>query len=529
MSKPLDAVVVGAGHNGLVAAVMLARAHKNVLVIEASETAGGGVRTEALTQQGFRHDVCAAVHPLGVASPAFTALSLTDYGLEWLHPEVALAHPLDAPGPHGAHLVRCLDATAEALGDDADAYRRLLTPFVTHWDRLAQLFLAPPAAWGGIARAVVGSSPSFGWPELLRAAGNFALPAGLLAKLRFAQPTTRALLTGCAAHSFLPMSAPGTAGMGLVLAASAHRGGWPFAAGGSSAITDALLAALRDAGGRIEFGQPVRSLAELPRATTTLLNLTAPAAARLLDATDWKRLVRDGPRADDVRHRLARSAPASKVVKIDYALDAPIGWTYRPARRAGTVHLGGTAEEIAATEHACADAQHAPPVGSLPFTLVTQPSTVDASRAPASKHAVWVYAHLPYRHPHDQVLSGPSGSSVSWSDLTWSGSVSGAQLADLVEAQIERFAPGFCDLVVGRHVKSPAEMEAVNANYAAGDITGGSLGLAGLAFRPRFTKNPYRIAPGLYLCGASTSPGPGVHGMSGYHAARHMLAAELRS
>ncbi len=529
MTKPLDVVVVGAGHNGLVAATMLARANKDVLVLEAGDAPGGGVRTEALTLDGFRHDVCAAVHPFAVASPAFAALSLADYGLTWLHPEVVLAHPLDAPGGHGVMAARCLETTADRLDIDREAYRSLLAPFVRHWDQLANMFLAPPATWPGVARAQVRSNLRVGWADVLRAARAFASPLARLSTYRRAQPTMRALLAGCAAHSFLPLSAPGTAGMGLVLLASAHRHGWPFAAGGSGAITDALVAALADAGGRIELGQPVRSLADLPSAKTTLLNLTTQNAGTLLSATDWKRRVRSGPGADDARHRLARKARASKVVKIDYALDGAIPWKYRPARRAGTVHLGGSADEIAATEHACADAQHAPPVGSLPFTLVTQPCVVDPSRAPASKHTAWVYAHLPYRHPHDQVLTGPSGSSVSWSELTWSGSVSGEQLAQLVESQIERFAPGFSRLVAARHIKSPAEMEAVNANYPDGDITGGSLGAAGVLFRPRLTKNPYRLATGLYLCGASTPPGPGVHGMSGYHAAREMLAAELSS
>lgn len=528
VSQPLDAVVVGAGHNGLVAATMLARAGKNVLVVEAAETPGGGVRTEALTLEGFRHDVCAAVHPLAVASPAFSALSLTDYGLEWRHPEVVLAHPLNAPDGHGAHLTHDLTETAKALGSDGAAYERLVGSLVEHWDDLATALLAPPARWLDAARALVGRG-GLRWRDLCGAAATFGAPAGLLARSLFNGAEARALIGGCAAHAFLPLSAPGTGGMALTLLALAHRNGWPFAAGGSGAITDALVAAFVDAGGRLECARRASSLDDLPHATTTLLNLTRANAARLIGATDWKRLVRRGPGAAEVARRLRRSAPASKVVKIDYALDGPIRWTYRPARRAGTVHLGGTLEEIAAVEHGCADAQHAPPVGSLPFTLVTQPSTVDASRAPAGKHIAWVYAHLPYRHPHDQVLVGPSGSSVSWSQLTWSGSVSGAQLAELVEAQIERFAPGFSDLVLARHVKSPGEVEAANANFPAGDITGGSLGVAGLAFRPRFAKNPYRLAPGLYMCGASTPPGPGVHGMSGYHAAAAMLRGELAS
>ncbi len=483
--------MVGSGPNGLVAAVTLARAGCQVTVIEAADQLGGGMRTEALTLPGFLHDVCSAVHPLAVASPAIQALNLEQYGLQWLHHEVVATNPL--AGGSGATLYRDLNRTANELGVDQDAYLRLLERMLAAWPVLRERVLGPLLA-----------PPSKGSLEDLQAVGQagqtiprWVLPAEFAAQYWFAAAPARALLASCAAHAFLPLHHLGTAGFGALLLVLAHCYGWPIARGGSQAIADALAAALSDAGGKIELGRRVHAIEELPNDAVVLLDLTAHNAAGLLSGTQTTQ-------QHQATRRLAAVKPGSACWKIDYALDAPLPWTHLPSRKAGTVHLGGTLEEVAATQRDVA-AGH---LSRHPFTLVAQPTLADPTRAPAGKHVAWVYAHIPH---------GPESEGFSESESP----------TEAIERQLERFAPGFRSHVLARSVMDPSQLEAHNANYTSGDITGGKLSLMGLLRRPRLGANPYRLGRGVYMCSASTPPGPGTHGMAGYHAAQAALRAEL--
>ena len=475
MPRHPDAVVVGAGPNGLAAALTLARAGWSVEVYEAEATVGGGCRTEASTLDGFRHDVCAAFHPLGAASPFFAALAddLARHGLRWRHFDVELAHPL--PGGRAATLHRSVAHTAAALGVDADRYRALVEPLACDWDRLA------PFALGPLLR------PPRHPLAALRFGGRAVAPARLLAERLFRTPEARALLAGCAAHAFLPLERPLTAGFGALLLATGHVAGWPVAEGGSQAIVDALQAALVEAGGIVECGRPVRTLADVPAGARAVLFDTTPRAlARIAgDALD-----------PDERARLGRFRHGPAAFKIDYALDEAMPWSAPAARSAGTVHVGGTLVEIAASEAAVAAGRHP----TRPFVLVGQQSLADSSRAPAGQHTLWAYSHV------------PRGSTV---DMT-----------DAIEAQIERFAPGWRDLVLARRVRDPAELARYNRNYVGGDISGGAHDGLQLLARPNLAAalRPYETGnPRLFLCSASTPPGAGVHGMCGAGAAGAVL------
>jgi len=469
-----DAVVVGAGPNGLSAAIELARNGISVAVYEANDTIGGGCRSAALTLPGFIHDLCSAIHPMAAASPFFRALDLAKEGLEWIEPPVALAHPLD--DGTAVLLERSLDATAAGLGPDGRAYRRLVAPLVGEWDDLAADALGPliriPRHPLVLAR--------LGLPGLL--------PARLLARRAFSTEHARALFAGLAAHSILPLDAPLTASFALMFLVVTHIASWPLPREGSQRIADALAARLRALGGTIETGRRVRTLDELPEARAYLCDVTP----RQLERIGGSRL------SDGYRTRLRSFRYGPGVFKLDYAIDGPIPWRAQECLRAGTVHLGGTLDQIAESEAAVARGE-AP---ERPFVLVGQQSLFDPSRAPAGKHTVWAYCHV------------PNGSTF---DMT-----------ERVEAQLERFAPGFRDRILARSVMTPAEVERHNENNVGGDIGGGSNSVLQFMTRPFPRLDPYTTsAHEVYLCSSSTPPGGGVHGMCGYHAARSALRRTL--
>lgn len=470
-----DAIVIGAGPNGLAAAIVLARAGCAVLVFEAADSVGGGTRSAALTLPGFVHDVCSAIHPLGAGSPLFRAFPLDRFGLEWIQPPAPLAHPLD--DGTAVLLERAVEATAAGLGPDAAAYRRLMAPLVADADRILRFILGPfriPRHPLTLAR--------FGLKALRSAAG--------LASHRFQGERARALFAGLAAHSMLPLERSPSAAVGLVLAILGHTAGWPLPRGGSQRIADALAGYLRALGGEIVTGRPVRALDELP-----------PARAVLFDLTPRQVLAIAGQRLPaSYRRRLERYRYGPGVFKVDWALAGPIPWRAPECRRAATVHLGGMLDEIAAAERAVAAGRHP----ERPFVILAQPSLFDPSRAPEGKHTAWAYCHV------------PNGSSV---DMT-----------GRIEAQVERFAPGFRELILARSVLSPADLERYNPNYVGGDINGGVLDLRQLFTRPAPRLNPYSTPdPSLYICSASTPPGGGVHGMCGYWAARTALRRVLQA
>jgi len=466
-----DAIVVGSGPNGLAAAVTLARAGLAVHVIEGAATPGGGCRTEELTLPGFRHDVCSAVHPLAGASPFFAGTDLASRGVRLLTPKVAFAQPLD--GGRAAALAGSVDETAGSLGRDGGAYRRLLGPLVrdvplTLPALLAPLFRSVPSHPVAMAR--------FGLEGLL--------PASVLSR-RFRGEEARALLAGAAAHTMLPLGAPLTGAYGLLFLMTGHAFGWPVVEGGSARIIEALTGELESLGGRVETGRWVRRLDDLPPARAVLLDVTP---RQLIDLAA-------GRLAGPHRRALERFRYGPGVCKVDWALSGPVPWQAPACREAGTVHVGGAFADVARSESEVAAGRHP----ERPFCLVAQPGVVDASRAPAGQHTLWGYCHV------------PSGS--------------GVDMSERIEAQIERFAPGFRDLILARSVRTAAQMEQHNPNYVGGDIGGGAGTLRQTLLRPTPRWNPYRTAlPGVYLCSSSTPPGGGVHGMCGEWAARTVLA-----
>jgi phytoene dehydrogenase-like protein len=453
-----SAAVIGSGPNGLAAAILLARAGYAVTVHEAADTIGGGARSAELTLPGFIHDVCSAVHPMGAASPCFELFPLADYGLEWVHPGAPLAHPMD--DGTAVVLERSIDRTAAGLGADGERWRRFFTPLAEGWSELRHDVLGPivrfPRSPVLLAR--------FGLPALR--------PAASLARSRFRGERARALFAGIAAHSLMPLDAPASAAIGILLAAIGHASGWPIARGGSQRIADALGGYLRSLGGEIRTRSRVTAL---PAADIVMADIAPRQLAKL---AAWPAGFRRA--LEEFRH-------GPGVFKLDWALDGPIPWRAPECARAATVHLGGTLEEIMLWER-----HHT----GRPFVLAAQPSLFDATRAPAGKHTAWAYCH---------VRNG------STEDMT-----------QAIEAQMERFAPGFGGLVLARRAESPADLEARNANYAGGDIGGGAIDLRQLFFRP--TPSLYRTPRrNVYLCSASTPPGAAVHGMCGYHAVRAAL------
>ncbi|MEU0625542.1 NAD(P)/FAD-dependent oxidoreductase [Streptomyces rubiginosohelvolus] len=462
MPSMLDAVVVGAGPNGLTAAAELARRGFSVEVHEAHDTIGGGARTEELTLPGFRHDPCSAVHPLGVGSPAFRAMPLERHGLEWLYPEVDLAHPF--PDGTAAALTRSVGESAMTLGAaDAGAYRRLMAPFLGRWDTLAADFLRTP--WESLPRD----------PYRLARFGLLGLQPATWVSRRFQGEKARGLFAGLAAHAIAPTSGFATSAIALVFALAAHENGWPVPRGGSQAISDALASLLREHGGTIRTGSEVKRLDELPPARAYIFDTSPSALARIAGL-------------GSAYHRYRYGASA---FKIDYALSGPVPWTAPEARRAGTVHIGPTATAIDAALQAAVDGRDP----SVPFLITAQPTLTDPSRAPEGRHVFWVYGHVP---------------------AGWEGDAT-----DVIERQLERFAPGFRDLVLARAVAGPPELAARNANYVGGDIACGAFAGLQTLIRPKLARVPYATAhPAVFLCSSATPPGPGVHGMSGHHAAK---------
>lgn len=450
----------------------MARAGLRPILFEAEATIGGGARTEPLTLPGYHHDVCASVHPMGAASPCFRDLGLAARGVEWVHPDVPLAHPFD--DGTAALLERSTSATGATL-DAADrrAWSRLFGPFVESWDALIEDALQPPIR---IPRH----------PLLFARLGLLGLrSASSLATARFEGRRARALFGGVSAHTLSPPDHPLTSAFGLMLIAAAHAVGWPFAREGSRSIVDALAAIVDEHGGRIETGRRITSLAELPTAEATFLDLTPRQVLGLA-----------GDRLP-ARYRwwLARYRYGPGVFKVDWALRAAIPWRATECIRAGTVHLGGDLDEVRTSANAAWAGEPDP----RPFVLLSQPSLFDASRAPADGHVAWAYCHVPH------------GSTI---DMT-----------DAIEAQVERFAPGFRDIILDRHTRNAAQLEAHNANFIGGDIGGGLQDIRQFLARPVPRPDPYRTpVPGLYLCSSSTPPGGGVHGMCGWNAARSALS-----
>ena len=473
MSASRAAIVVGSGPNGLAAAAILAHAGVPVTVLEAEPTIGGGTRSMPLTLPGFTHDVCSAVHPMAVASPCFARLPLADFGLTWIHSPAPLAHPLD--DGTAAVLERDVDATAAGLGGDGAAYRALMAPLTVNWRQLVEGLLGPLVPPRHPARMA-----RFGVHAFRSARG--------LADARFSGAHARALFAGIAAHAILPLEAPASAAAGLVLGLLAHVVGWPVPRGGAGAIADALAGYVRSSGGEILAGRRVTFARELGDARAVFFSVTPRQLAR----------IGQGRLPEGYRRRLLRYRYGPAAFKLDWALSAPIPWRAPECARAATVHLGGTLEEIAQGEAAVAQGGHP----DRPFVLLVQPSLFDDTRAPAGRHTAWAYCHV------------PNGSTE---DMT-----------ERIERQVERFAPGFRDLILARHVFTPATLEQHNENYIGGDIVGGANDLRQLLARPVLALDPYAIpVRGWYLCSASTPPGGGVHGMAGSHAAHAALRSVL--
>lgn len=470
MAQSYDAIVVGSGPNGLAASIELARQGRSTLLVEARDTVGGGLRTEEITLPGFRHDICAAAHPMAMSSPFFRGIPLQDYGLTWIHPDLPAAHPFD--DGTAAVFDRSYEVTSDSLGRDRLAYRQFASGLLEDWEQTLDELLEPlhvPRRPGALAR--------FGKVGIRSARG--------LAEDLFRGMHAKGLLAGMAAHSVMSLDQTGSAAMGIVLLLTGHARGWPIARGGSQGIADALAGHAASLGVEIRTGYEVRSLEDLPSSRLKLLDVTprqvAGLAGNLLSVS--------------YRDRLLKYQYGPGVFKMDWALAGPIPWEAPECRRAGTVHVGGTFDEIAAAEDQVLIGNH--PIN--PFVLLVQPTLFDSSRAPAGKHTAWAYCHVPH------------GSDFN--------------MAKRIEAQVERFAPGFRDLVLARRTMSPADLEEYNPNYVGGDILGGKtslrrlLGWNGLGLSPYET--PLRD---VYLCSASTPPGSGVHGMCGLLAAQRALA-----
>lgn len=463
-----DAIVVGSGPNGFAAAITLQQAGVSVLLLEGKETIGGGLRTAEITLPGYLHDICSAVHPMAVASPFMSKLPLQDHGLEFIYPDVAAAHPFD--DGTAAVLKRSIDETAQLLEEDAAAYTKLIQPIIKMWPEIAPDILGPfhfPKHPLSMAQ--------FGWQ---------ALTSASYLSRKFHTEKAKGLWAGMAAHSIQPLTNAATSAIALVLMAAGHLKGWPVPKGGSASIANALASYFISLGGKIETNSYVRSLDQLPTAKAVLLDVTPKQLLQIA-----------GDRFPPTyTKQLQRYRYGMGVFKIDWALEEPIPFTAPGCRSAGTVHLGNTLKEIVESERLSSAGIHP----EKPFVLLAQPSVFDATRAPAGKHTVWAYCHV------------PNGSTI---DMTTA-----------IENQVERFAPGFKDLIIGRHTFNTQQMESYNPNYIGGDINGGIIDLRQLYTRPAIRWSPYSTpAKGIYICSSSTPPGGGVHGMCGYHAARKAL------
>jgi len=463
-----DAVVIGSGPNGLAAAILMQQQGLSVLLVEGKDRIGGGMATEELTLPGYKHDVCSAVHPLAAASPFFSQLPLEQHGLEYIYPDTAAAHPFD--NGSAAVLKRSLDETATLLDEDRRTYLRLMQPLVESWPIIAEDVLAP-----------------LHFPKYPLRMASFGLSAAIssthLAK-RFKTEAAKGLFAGMAAHGVQPLSNPVTSAIALVLMVNGHLRGWPVPRGGSTRIAQSLGAYFTALGGRIQTGHYITSLSQLPSSRAVLFDVT-PRQLLTIAGHKFSSLY---------RWQLQRYRYGMGIFKIDWALDDVIPFTATAARAAGTVHLGGKLTEIARNEQATSRGGHP----EKPFVLLAQQSILDSSRAPAGKHTAWAYCHVP---------------NGSLKDMT-----------QAIEEQVERFAPGFKQRILGRHTFNTAQLEIYNPNFVGGDINGGVLDLSQLFTRPALRSSPYRTSVrGLYLCSSSTPPGGGVHGMCGYHAAKTAL------
>ena len=472
-----DAYVVGSGPNGLAAAIRLAQSGWRVVVVEAESTPGGGVRSAEVTLPGFVHDTCSAVYPFVVSSPFFSTLPLQDHGLEWVYPPVPLAHPFD--DGTAALLRPSLDETAEDLGPDAAAYRGLIGPLLPHWKDLFSGALGPPRF------------PRH--PFLMARFGLHALrSARAVASSEFKTERAQGLFAGLAAHSILPLENLTSSAVAIMLAVAAHAKGWPVVRGGSQQLTAALISYLKSLQGSLVTGCSVESLDQMPLSRATLLDVTPRGLLRLtedgLAFATW----------DNYRHKLAGFRYGMASFKIDWALSSPVPWRAAECKLADTVHIGGTLDEISESERMAAEGKAA----DRPFVLFAQPSLFDPSRAPQGKHTAWGYCHVPNGYTGDMV--------------------------EMIERQVERFAPGFRDCILARSVMGPPALERYNRNLVGGDIAGGALDLSQLFLRPgiRLYKTP---SPQIFLCSSSTPPGPGVHGMCGFWAAETALRSIKRS
>jgi phytoene dehydrogenase-like protein len=466
--RDFDAVVVGAGPNGLAAAILMQQKGLSVLLIEGKETIGGGLRSAELTLPGYMHDICSAVHPLAVASPFFEKLPLTEHGLEYIYPRLAAAHPFD--NGTTAIIKTSLEETAFLLGNDEENYLQLMRPIVKNWPLIAPDVLAPL------------HYPKY--PYEMAGFGLSAITSATFLSNRFNSSEAKGLLAGMAAHSMQPLTNLTTSAIALVLMASAHLKGWPIPKGGSNQIANALASYFFSLGGKIQTGFYVNSLEQLPSSHVVLFDVT-PQQLLKIAGHKFSSLY---------KWQLERYRYGMGVFKIDWALDAPIPFKATECRDAGTVHIGNTIEEIAFSEQQIWDGKEA----EKPFVLLSQPSLFDISRAPVGKHTAWAYCHVPKGSKKD--------------------------MTTIIEDQVERFAPGFKRIILAKHTMDSAQMEEYNPNYIGGDINGGVIDIGQLFTRPALRWSPYKTsAKGIYICSSSTPPGGGVHGMCGYHAAKKAL------
>jgi phytoene dehydrogenase-like protein len=466
--RDYDAIIVGSGPNGLAAAILMQQKGLSVLLIEGKETIGGGMRSAELTLPGYMHDICSAVHPLAVASPFFETLPLSDYGLEYIYPGIAAAHPFD--NGTAAIIKKSVEETARLFGDDEQAYLNLMQPLVKDWRMIAPDALGP-----------------LHYPKHPLAMARFglkALTSAIYLAKRFKTPEAKGLFAGMAAHSIQPLTNLATSAVALVLMISAHLKGWPIPKGGSNQIANALASYFISFGGKIETNFYVKSLEQLPSSHTVILDVTPKQLLQIA-----------GHRFSPLyKWQLERYRYGPGVFKIDWALDAPIPFTASACHKAGTVHIGNTFAEIAQGEQQIWDGK----IPEKPFVLLAQPSLFDTSRAPEGKHTAWAYCHV------------PNGST--------------ADMTAIIENQVERFAPGFKDTILAKHTMNTAQMEEYNPNYIGGDINGGVIDISQLFTRPALRWSPYKTsAKGIYICSSSTPPGGGVHGMCGYYAAKKAL------
>ncbi len=471
MSGEQRIVIVGAGPNGLSAGVALVRHGLKVVLHEANSYIGGGACTRELTLPGFRHDVCSAVHPMGITSPFFQTLPLADHGLQWIHPPILMAHPFD--DGTAAVLLRSMLDTANSLGaEDGQAYRRLMTPFMRHWPEVIAEALAPPLR---IPRH----------PFLMARLGLYGLPSAKgLVERTFKSDRARSFFLGIAAHTLLPMEKSPSAAFGIMLALAGHAAGWPIPRGGSQSISEALASILRAHGGKIVVSSPVRSLEPFADARAIVFDLTPRQVLK----------VAGGKLPDHYRRRLESYRYGPGVFKIDWALSGPIPWTANECRNAGTIHLGASSSEVSESAAAAWYGRE----DQNPFIILVQPSLFDSTRCPDGKHTAWAYCHVPNGSTQDKT--------------------------DAIERKVERFAPGFRELILARSTMNTRQLEAHNENLVGGDINGGVQDIRQFLFRPVPALDPYAMpAKGLFICSAATPPGGAVHGMCGYYAAMSVL------